>query len=71
MPEEETLLDFQDALLELLSSGQPELAILETLRTDVRFDKYKDYIKDFDPDMVAVACELMGKWAKFKDENDE
>jgi len=71
MPEEETLLDFQDALLELLSSGQPELAILETLRTDVRFNKYKDYIKDFDPDMVAVACELMGKWAKFKDGNDE
>jgi len=67
MPEEETLLDFQDALLELLSSGQPELAILETLRTDVRFNKYKDYIKDFDPDMVAVACELMGKWAKWKE----
>ncbi|HIA55771.1 MAG TPA: hypothetical protein EYN91_27415 [Candidatus Melainabacteria bacterium] len=65
--EEETLQDFQDALIELLSSGQPELVIFETLKTDPRFENYRDYIAEFDPDMVAVACELMGKWAKWKE----
>jgi hypothetical protein len=64
MPEKSTLVEYQDALLELLSSGLPQDAILETLKTDPRFEPYRDYVKEFDPDMVAVACELMGKWAK-------
>ncbi len=64
MPDKSTLLQYQDALLELLSSGLSQNEILETLKTDSRFEPYKDYVKDFDPDMVAVACELMGKWAK-------
>jgi hypothetical protein len=66
--EEETLAKFQDALLELLASGQSEHDIFETLKSDPKFDDYRDYISEFDPDMVAVACELMGKWAKRKDE---
>ena len=66
MPEESPLIDFQDALLELLSSGQPQEVVLEALKTDPRFQPYQDYINGFDPDMVAVACELMGKWAKRK-----
>lgn len=65
--EVETLAKFQDALLELLSSEQPEMTIFETLKTDPRFENYRDYIAEFDPDMVAVACELMGKWAKWKE----
>jgi hypothetical protein len=70
MPEESPLIDFQDALLELLASGQPQDVVLETLKTDPRFEPYQDYIKEFDPDMVAVACELMGKWAKRKSRFD-
>lgn len=64
---EKSLVEYQDALLELLSSGLPEHVILEALKTDPRFEDYQDYIKQFDPDMVAVACELMVRWAKRND----
>jgi hypothetical protein len=64
MPEKSPLTQYQDALLELLLSGQSQDAILETLKTDPRFECYQDYVKEFDPDMVAVACELIWKWAK-------
>jgi hypothetical protein len=64
MPEKSSLSDFQDALLELLSSGLSHDVILKTLETDPRFEGYRDYVKEFDSDMVAVACELMGKWSK-------
>jgi hypothetical protein len=64
MPEKSPLADYQDALLALLSSGLSQEEIFETLKTDSRFAEYQDYVKKFDPDMVAVACELMGKWAK-------
>lgn len=60
------LMDYQDAMLEILSSGLPQDAILEAMATELRFASYRDYIASFDPDMVAVACELMGKWAKRK-----
>ncbi len=64
MSEESPLSEYQDALIELLSSGLPHGAIFERLKTDPRFADYQDYIVEFDPDMVEVACELMGKWAK-------
>ncbi|MBX9696429.1 MAG: hypothetical protein K2Z81_28840 [Cyanobacteria bacterium] len=67
MPDTSPLADYQDALLELLSSNLPFEEVLEKLRTDPRFEHYQDYVKDFDPDMVAVACELMGKWARRKE----
>ncbi len=63
MPENQELTDFQDALLELLASGQPQDEIMKVLKTDPRFQSYRDYVDEFDPDMVAVACELMCKWA--------
>ena len=63
MPEKQELADFQDALLELLASGQSQDQILESLKTDSRFQSYREYVDAFDPDMVAVACELMCKWA--------
>ncbi|CAN5552637.1 hypothetical protein BH11CYA1_BH11CYA1_08240 [soil metagenome] len=66
MTEELKYAEFQNALLELLSSGLPEEAIVATLKSDARFDHYRDYVEQFDPDMVAVACELMGKWARRK-----
>jgi hypothetical protein len=66
MTEETLLTKYQDALLELLASGLPQDVIQEKLKTDPRFEEYQEYIKQFDPDMVAVACELMGKWAKQK-----
>jgi len=71
MPEESSLIEFQDALLELLASGQPQEVVLKTLKTDPRFEPYQEYVKGFDPDMVAVACELMGKWAKRKHSSGE
>ncbi len=67
MHKQSLLAQYQDALQELLSSGLTHDEILEALRTDSRFKSYDEYIKQFDPDMVAVACELMGKWAKHKE----
>jgi ATP-dependent helicase/DNAse subunit B len=64
MSEKSPLVEYQDGLLELLSSGLSQDEILETLKTDPRFESYQDYLDGFDPYMVAVACELMGKWAK-------
>lgn len=63
MSENSQLQEYQDALQELLSSGLPLSKILESLHTDPRFEYYRDYVRKFDPDMVAVACELIGKWA--------
>lgn len=68
MPEEEKLAEYQDALLELLSSGLSQDEVFESLRTDPRFQNYRKYVDEFDPDMVAVACELMGKWSQRTDE---
>ena len=69
MSDESQLIQFQDALLELLSSGLPLEYVLETLRADSRFDTYRDYVNEFDPDMVAVACELMGQWSLRKEDH--
>lgn len=63
MPENQELIDYQDALLELLASGQPQDEIQKALKSDPRFQCYREYVDQFDPDMVAVACELMCKWA--------
>lgn len=71
MPEKQELADFQDALLELLASGQSQNKVLEALKTDPRFHCYREYVNQFDPDMVAVACELMCKWAIRKDSEGE
>lgn len=68
MPEESELADYQDALMELFLSGLSHDQLLKTLKTDPRFDRYRDYVNQFDPDMVAVACELMWKWARKKEE---
>lgn len=68
MSEDLKYAEFQNALLELLSSDISEDAILAILKSDARFEDYRDYVEQFDPDMVAVACELMGKWARRKPE---
>lgn len=68
MSEDLKYAEFQNALLELLSSDISGDAILATLKSDSRFEDYRDYVEQFDPDMVAVACELMGKWARRKPE---
>jgi len=67
MSEDSDFEKFQDALAELLASGLTQAQILETLKTDSRFDCYREYVDSFEPDMVAVACELMGRWAKRKE----
>lgn len=68
MPEPSPLQEYQDALLELLSSGKTHGEIVEILNKDPQFETYRDYISQFDPDMVEVARELMGKWAQRVDE---
>ena len=68
MSDKPLLSEYQDALVEVLSSGLRQEEVMEKLKTDVRFEKFQDYVKEFDPDMVAVACELMGKWAKRLDD---
>ncbi len=65
-PENSLLAEYQEALMGLLLSGLPQEEIVETLKTDPRFEQYRDYLATFDPDMVGVACELMEKWAKKK-----
>lgn len=57
------LKDFQNLLLELLASGMPAEDVIATLKSDSRYACYHQYASEFDPDMVAVASELMGTWA--------
>ncbi len=64
MPDAVNLAEYQDALLELLSSGKTHAEIMESLKTDPKFENYREYVDQFDPDMVEVARELMGKWAQ-------
>ena len=68
MSDASKLLQYQNALAELLCSGKTHAEILELLKTDRKFEHYREYIDQFDPDMVEVARELMGKWAQRVDE---
>lgn len=67
MPEELPLREFQNALVELLASGLSPGDVIDALKADERFACYQKYIDSFDPDMVAVASELMGVWAVRKE----
>lgn len=62
--EKQCLAEYQNRLIELLSSNKTGAEIFELLKTDPAFENYQDYISSFDPDMVEVACELMRKWAR-------
>jgi len=64
MPDTLKLQEFQDALNELLASGKSHAEIMEELNSNPQFESYREYISEFDPDMVEVARELMGKWAQ-------
>lgn len=68
MPDASKLLEYQNALIELLSSGKTHAEIMESLKTGPNFEHYQEYIDQFDPDMVEVARELMGKWAQRVDD---
>lgn len=59
---------FQEVLVELLTSGMTYDVILERLKSDVRLADYQEYIRGFDPDMIAVASEITIKWARRKSE---
>lgn len=67
--DEASLAEFQDALAELLSSELSQEEILAMLKSEPRFKHHQQYIESFDRDMVAVACELMGKWARRKEQS--
>ena len=58
-----SLVDFQDNLMTLLSSGASPTEVQERLLSDPCFEGYREYVSGFDLDMIAVACELMQKWA--------
>ncbi|MEZ4535081.1 MAG: hypothetical protein R3D26_08780 [Cyanobacteriota/Melainabacteria group bacterium] len=58
--------EFQDALVELLAGSSSPCVIMETMRIDDRFAEYRDYIEQFDQDMIEVACELVRSWSKWK-----
>lgn len=62
----QSLEGYQDALVELLSNGTPIEEVIAKLKAEPRLKDYREYIESFDPDMVAVAGELMGKWARRK-----
>lgn len=66
MTEQSQLAEYQDALIELLSQGLSPAEIMAKLKSDPRFENFEAYVTEFDPDMVAVASELMGKWAKYR-----
>lgn len=71
MPDTSKLLKYQNALAELLSSGKTHAEIMESLKSDPEFEHYREYINQFDPDMVEVARELMGKWAQRVDQDSD
>lgn len=62
--EENALEQYQDSLLNLLADGLPPEEVVEVLKTDKRFEKYRTYTENFDVDMVYVACELIKKWSR-------
>lgn len=64
--ESKSMEEFQDALIELLAGSSSPCVIMETMRIDDRFAEYRDYIEQFDPDMIEVACELVRSWSKWK-----
>lgn len=64
--ENKSMEEFQDALVELLAGSSSPCVIMETMRIDDRFAEYRDYIEQFDPDMIEVACELVRSWSKWK-----
>ena len=70
MPDTLKLQEFQDALNELLASGKSHKEIMQELNSKPEFEEYRHYINEFDPDMVEVARELMGKWAQRVEESE-
>lgn len=62
--EQQLLADYQDALLDLL--GQELLAdeILHRLKTDSRFEHFREYIDSFELPMVEVGAILVKKWGR-------
>jgi hypothetical protein len=62
--ENDDLQGYQDSLLNLLADGLPPEEVVEVLKTDSRFEKYRPYTENFDVDMVNVACELIKKWSR-------
>lgn len=63
-PESEcsVLSNFQDTIMNLLDSDQEPESIILQLKSDPRFASMKAYLESLDPDMIAVAKELVRKW---------
>lgn len=69
LTEAKDLEGYQDSLLNLLADGLPPEEVVEVLKTDERFEKYRSYTENFDVDMVNVACELIKKWSRKSDQS--
>ncbi|MBX9772086.1 MAG: hypothetical protein K2X29_11985 [Candidatus Obscuribacterales bacterium] len=63
----ESLYNFQKALLDLLNEDLEPSQIMQRLQSDSQFESFRDYTKDFDLDMIAVAAELAKKWGQQTD----
>jgi len=64
MPPRDALADFQAALLDLLARDLPPDEMQRRLRDDPAFADFRDYARQFEPRMLAVAAELVKKWGK-------
>ena len=56
------LASYQRALLAILSSGASTEEIQERLRSEPEFRPFQKYVESFEPRMIEVAVELIGKW---------
>jgi hypothetical protein len=63
-PSPESLAEFQDALLELLSQDLPVEVLVAKLRDDAAFAVFREYVLAFEPRMLEVAAELTKKWGR-------
>ncbi len=62
--EEQLLADYQNELLNLLGQDIPADEMLRRLKTDPRFDHFREYIESFELPMVEVGAILVKKWGR-------
>lgn len=69
--EKEKLADFQNELLNLLGQELPADEIFRRLKTDPRFDDFRDYIETFELQMVEVGAVLVKKWGRKRNQETD
>ncbi len=59
---ESVLEEYQEVLLHLLDSEMEPRTIIEELKLNPRMQSLHQYIDSLEPEMIAVAKELIKKW---------